>query len=119
MRHPRLLLSTWWRLALGDLITLSLLGLSEAVLFHFLGPLLAFGPIGLLTFYWLFIPTDANGTRCRLVHYFLVSVVFTMPINSTGVRSHLLCAIALEHSLSVSPLAGAFRLWALPLHGSY
>jgi hypothetical protein len=42
-----------------------------------------------------------------------------VPINSTGVRSHLLCVIALELLLSVLPLAGAFRLRASLLHGSH
>jgi hypothetical protein len=74
-------------------------GISEAVVFCLPRLLLTSGPLGLLTFFIVFLPADVTSARRGLAHYFLVSIVFTMPINSTRFPSHFSCPTALGLSL--------------------
>jgi hypothetical protein len=90
-RHPRLPPSDRRRLAFDNLYILSGLRLGEVVLFRLPGPLLAFSPLGLLSFTGAF-PADITGAILVWVRYFSLNFVFTVLINSTRLRSHLLWA---------------------------
>jgi hypothetical protein len=48
-------------------------------------------PVRPLTFFTIAFLADVTGVERRLVRYFWLSAVFTVPINSIGIRAHLLC----------------------------
>jgi hypothetical protein len=73
-RHPRLRLSDWRRLTFDDLTTLLFFGSVKACLFACLGH------------HWILAHVSFSLFTVTLS----LSVVFTAPINSAGIRSHLL-----------------------------